>query len=149
VAGLLSESKANFLDGLVRLTVNAADQICRGYTNSDHGIDLEIEFRNKNKEASGARVYLQLKMGHSHLRVRKRGGKEIIHGLKPRHLNYWKRQKYPVFLVVGASPEQIRWMNITEYLRQNDAILEGVEFKGVEFSVQSILNIREAILAGH
>ena len=43
-----------------------AGQIYRQYTNSDHGIDGEIEFKDPEGKASGRRLYLQLKSGDSY-----------------------------------------------------------------------------------
>ena len=47
--------------------VAEAGQIYRGYTNSDHGIDGEIEFKDDQGRASGKRLYVQLKSGDSYL----------------------------------------------------------------------------------
>ena len=44
-----------------------AGQIYRGYTNSDHGMDGEIEFKDDQGRASGKRLYVQLKSGDSYL----------------------------------------------------------------------------------
>ena len=48
--------------------VAEAGQIYRGYTNSDHGIDGEIEFKDDQGRATGKRLYVQLKSGDSYLR---------------------------------------------------------------------------------
>jgi hypothetical protein len=58
--------------------VALAGQICREKTVSDHGIDMEIEFKDDNHEATGEMVLLQLKSGDSHLRQRKSDGAEIF-----------------------------------------------------------------------
>ena len=59
--------------------VAEAGQIYRCYTNSDHGIDGEIEFTDDAHEATGAKLYLQLKSGDSYLRERKSdNGKKAV-----------------------------------------------------------------------
>ena len=69
-----NESKERALVGEVISTVALAGQICREFNVSDHGIDMEIEFKNDAGEAIGRKVYLQLKSGDSYLRQRKGGG---------------------------------------------------------------------------
>ena len=86
------------------------------YTQLGLGIDGEIEFKNDKGEASGRRVYLQLKSGDSYLRTRKSDGTEIFRIKNPRHAEYWQAHEYPVMLVIRTSDGEICWMNVTEYL---------------------------------
>ena len=53
-------------------------QISREFTVSDQGIDVEIEFTDDAHEATGAKLYLQLKSGDSCLRERKSDAAEIF-----------------------------------------------------------------------
>jgi hypothetical protein len=53
-----------------RFIVAEAGQIYRGYTNSDHGIDGEIEFKDDQGRASWKRLYVELKSGDSYLKKR-------------------------------------------------------------------------------
>jgi hypothetical protein len=62
-----SESKERVLVGEVISAVALADQLSREFNVSDHGIDMEIEFKSDAGEATGRKVYLQLKSGDSHL----------------------------------------------------------------------------------
>ena len=64
--------------------VAEAGQIYRGYTNSDHGIDGEIEFKDNRGHASGERLYVQLKSGDSYLVKRQRDGAEVFQIKNPR-----------------------------------------------------------------
>lgn len=64
--------------------VAEAGQIYRGYTNSDHGIDGEIEFKDDQGRASGKRLYVQLKAGDSYLKKRQRDGAEVFQIKNPR-----------------------------------------------------------------
>ena len=93
-----------------------AGQICRITAQPDWGIDAEIEFKNSKSQASGKRVYLQLKSGDSYLYKRQGDDAEIFTIKKKRQAEYWVSQAYPVMLVVRSSDGKIRWMNITEYL---------------------------------
>jgi hypothetical protein len=63
-----NESKERALVGEVISTVALARQISREFTVSDHGIDMEIEFKDDGGEATGKKLYLQLKSGDSYLR---------------------------------------------------------------------------------
>ncbi|MES2179904.1 MAG: DUF4365 domain-containing protein, partial [Gemmatimonadota bacterium] len=60
-----NESKERALVGDVISTVALAGQLCREFNVSDHGIDMEVEFKNDLGEASGRKLYLQLKSGDS------------------------------------------------------------------------------------
>ena len=83
-----NESKERALVGEVISTVALAGQICREFNVSDHGIDMEIEFKDDAYEATGAKLYLQLKSGDSYLRERKRRRRRDLHdqGRAPRPL---------------------------------------------------------------
>lgn len=80
-------------------SVALAGQISREFPVSDHGIDMEIEFKNDAGGATGRRLYLQLKSGDSYLSKRTRDGAEIFKIPKQRHVKYWMEQAYPVMLL--------------------------------------------------
>lgn len=122
-------------------TVCEAGHIFRPLTWSDHGIDGEIEFKNDKGEASGKRVYLQLKSGDSHLRTRK-DGKEIFQIKKPRHAEYWQAHAYPVMLVIRTSDGKIRWMNVTDYLREHGTQTKQIIFEGEPFTALNVARLR-------
>src|ERR1043166_9098259 len=116
-----SESKERALVGEVISTVALAGQICREFNVSDHGIDMEIEFKSNSGMATGRKVYLQLKSGDSYLTKRKSDGAEIFKIDKVRHAEYWKEQAFPVLLVIRNSQGEIRWMEVRDYLtRESD-----------------------------
>src|SRR5262249_22667644 len=73
-----NESKERALVGEVISTVALAGQISREFNVSDHGIDMEIEFKDDAGEATGRKLYLQLKSGDSYLRERKRDEAEVF-----------------------------------------------------------------------
>src|SRR5262249_1847299 len=81
-------SKERALVGEVISTVALAGQLSREFSVSDHGIDMEIEFKSDAGEATGCKVYLQLKSGDSYLSTRKRDGAEIFKISEERHARY-------------------------------------------------------------
>lgn len=139
-----NESRELILEGHARAIAGEAGQIYRGYTNSDHGIDGEIEFKNEKGDASGIRLYVQLKSGDSYLYSRRRDGAEVFYVSKPRWAEYWTAQAYPVMLVIRTSDNVIRWMNVTDYLKrntENGVLPTEIIFKG---ETMSALNVRRA-----
>ncbi len=141
-AGIDSESKELILVGHVYAIAGEAGQIYRQYTNSDHGIDGEIEFKNDKGQASGKRVYLQLKSGDSYLHTRKSDGKEIFRIKKKRWAQYWLAQPCPVMLVIRTSDGQVRWMNVTEYLQEHGKTTKQIVFDGEPFTALKVAKMR-------
>jgi Domain of unknown function (DUF4365) len=146
-----SESKERALVGDVISTVALAGQICREKTVSDHGIDMEIEFKDDQQEATGQMVLLQLKSGDSYLRLRKRDGAEVFDIKDERHARYWMAQAFPVLLLIRNSAGEIRWMEVRDYLkRESDdgkKAVKQIVFQGERFDVMSVRRWREAALA--
>jgi hypothetical protein len=144
-----NESLELILVGHVYSIVAAAGQIYRSFTNSDHGIDGEIEFKDDEGHATGRRLYIQLKSGDSYLTNRKRDETEVFQIKKARWAQYWQKQAYPVMLVIRNSKGEIRWMNVSEYLtRTNNNTSKPVTqiiFKGEKFDVMSIRRWRDRL----
>lgn len=142
--------KERTLVGEVISTVSLAGQICRELTVSDHGIDMEIEFKSDAGEATGRKLYLQLKSGDSCLKQRKRDGAEIFAIKDERHARYWMAQAFPVLLVVRNSEGEVRWMEVREYLkRESDGGKKAVKqivFAGERFDVMSVRRWRDRAL---
>ncbi|MHC4119674.1 MAG: TIR domain-containing protein [Planctomycetota bacterium] len=145
-AGIDSESKELILMGHAYAIAGEAGQIYRQYTNSDHGIDGEIEFKNNKGQASGKRLYLQLKSGDSYLRTRKGDGKEIFRIKKKRWAEYWLAQAYPVMLVIRTSDGHIRWMNVTDYLQEHGANARQIVLDGEPFTALNVVKLRSKLL---
>jgi GTPase SAR1 family protein len=147
-AVLDNESKELILVGHTYVIAGEAGQIYRQYTNSDHGIDGEIEFKNAEGEAASTLLYIQLKSGDSYLTPRK-DGTEIFTIKKDRHVEYWRERKYPVMLVVRTSDGRIRWMDVRAYLqRERDAGSEvkQIVFNGEPFTAASLRTMRDKVL---
>ncbi len=131
--------------------VAEAGQIYRGYTNSDHGIDGEIEFKDDQGRATGKRLYMQLKSGDSYLKIRQRDGAEVFQIKNLRWVDYWQQQAYSVMLVVRASDGEIRWMDVSAYLMRETAggkTVKQIVFEGERFDVMSVRRWRERSLHG-
>jgi len=141
-----NQSKELILVGQA-ITISAeANQIFRPLIWADWGIDGEIEFKNDKGEASGKRVYLQLKSGDSYTYTRKSDEKEIFTIKNPRHLEYWLSQNYDVMLVIRTSDGQIRWMNVTDYLKKRGKNVKQIVFEGEPFSALSVIRLRDKLV---
>ena len=99
-------------------TVALADQISRDVKVSDQGIDMESEFNDDAHEATGAKLYLQLKSGDSYTRKRKKDGTEIFTINDERHARYWMASPFPVLLVIRNSEGEVRWMEVRDWLKR-------------------------------
>jgi hypothetical protein len=140
-----NQSRELILIGHAVAIAAEAGQIFRPAARTDWGIDGEIEFKNDKGEASGKRVYLQLKSGDSYVQTRKADGKEIFKIAKLRHAEYWQAQAYPVMLVIRTSDGQIRWMNVTDYLKQSGPKTRQIVFDGEPFTALSVVRLRDRL----
>jgi hypothetical protein len=129
--------------------VAEAGQIYRGYTNSDHGIDGEIEFKDNQGRASGKRLYVQLKSGDSYLKKRQRDGAEVFQIKNARWAGYWQQHAYTVMLVIRTSDGEIRWMDVSAYLKRESAggkTVKQIVFEGERLDVMSVRRWRDKML---
>ncbi|MBW8876236.1 MAG: TIR domain-containing protein [Acidobacteria bacterium] len=144
-----NESKERALVGEVISTVALAGQICREKNVSDHGIDIEIEFKDDHNEATGEMLFLQLKSGDSYLRERK-SGEEIFTIRDERHARYWMAQKFPVLLVIRNSEGEVRWMEVRDWLKRasddGKKPVKRIVFEGERFDVMSVRRWRDRAL---
>jgi DNA-directed RNA polymerase subunit RPC12/RpoP len=141
-----NESRELILVGHAYSISGEAGQIFRQTSNSDWGIDGEIEFKDRNGKASGKRVYLQLKSGDSYLVRRKSDDKEIFYIRNERHAEYWRTQAYPVMLVIRTSDGIIRWMDATEYLKTHGIEERQIVFNGEPFTATNLIYMRDKVL---
>ncbi len=145
-----SESKERVLVGEVFSTVALAGQICREFNVSDHGIDMEIEFKDDVGEATGQKLYLQLKSGDSYLRERKGDGSEVFTINDQRHARYWMAQQFPVFLVIRNSDGEVRWMEVRDWLKRatgdGKKPVKQIIFDGHRFDVMAVRKRRDEAL---
>jgi WD40 repeat protein len=145
-----NESRELILVGHAFAIAGEAGQIYRNISNSDHGIDGEIEFKDDDGRASGCRLYLQLKSGDSYLTKRKRDGAEVFTIKNPRWSEYWMQQAYPVMLVIRQSDGSIRWMDVSAYLRREHqrgkVPVKQIVFDGTPFDALHVRLLRERVL---
>jgi small GTP-binding protein len=145
-----SESKDRALVGDVISTVALAGQIIEEYSAKRYGLDMEIEFKNDDGKPTAKKLYLQLKSGDSHLRKRQSDGAEIFQIHHEDHAKYWMEQAYPVFLVIGNSEGEVRWMEIRDYLKRKSnngkKTVKQIVFTGERFDVMSVRRWREKVL---
>jgi small GTP-binding protein len=146
-----NESKERALVGEVISTVALAAQISREHNVSDHGIDMEIEFKDDAQKATGAKLYLQLKSGDSYTRTRKHDGTEVFRITDERHASYWMAQAFPVLLVIRNSEGEVRWMEVRDWLKREtnngQKLVKNIVFDGERFDVMSVRRWREKILS--
>jgi GTPase SAR1 family protein len=148
-----NESRELILVGHAFSIVGEAGQIFRPTSNSDHGIDGEIEFKDDQGRASGKRLYLQLKSGDSYLRKRHREGTEAFERIfqisNLRWADYWQQQAYPVMLVIRTSDGEICWMDVSACLKRESAggkTVRQIVFAGERFDAVSVQNWRKKVL---
>jgi hypothetical protein len=144
------ESKERALVGEVISTVALAGQISREFSVSDHGIDMEIEFKNDAGAATGKKLYLLLKSGGSWLRERVTDHKEIFHIKEARHAQYWQQQAFPVLLLIRNPEGEVRWMEVRDWLQRaaekTKRVPDYIVFEGERFDVMSVRRWRERAL---
>ena len=149
-AALDNESRELILVGHAFSIAGEAGQIFRPTPNSDWGIDGEIEFKDQSGNASGKRLYLQLKSGDSYLKHRQRDDADVFQIKNKRHADYWVAQEYPVMLVIRTSDGTIRWMNVSEYLKNLHGTAPWpptqIIFDGEDFTALSLREMRDKVL---
>ena len=141
-----NESKERALVGEVISTAALAGQLSREFNVSDHGLDMEIEFRSDEGEPTGRKLYLQVKSDDS--RQWTHDGKLIIRDES--QTRYWMAQEFPVLLVVRDFDDEVRWMEVRDWLkRESDNGKKPVGriiFEGERFDVMSVRRWRDRLL---
>ena len=147
---LSNQSQERALVGEIVSTVALAGQISRELSVSDRGIDMEIEFTDDDYEATGVKLYLQLKSGDSYLRERKSDGAEIFKIKDERHARYWMAQAFPVLLVIRDSEGEVRWMEVRDWLKEatdnGRKPVKQIVFEGERFDVMTVRRWRDKLL---
>ncbi|MFI5397177.1 MAG: TIR domain-containing protein [Candidatus Binatia bacterium] len=149
----------------VSARITSANQKCHEIPgDEDEGIDLVVEFTDDEGRGTGKHMYLQLKAGNSHLRVRKSDGAESFTIKKQSWVKQWIRQDGPVMLVIGTFPEErergagsekkafaeVRWTEIADDLkRESDngrKPVKRIVFKGERLDALSVRRWRDRVL---
>lgn len=139
-----SVSKERALVGEVMSTVALAGQVAREFAASEHGIDMEIEFKDDAGEATGRKVHLQLRSGEPDLRL-KNGGPMFV--VEEDQARYWMEQPIRVHLVVRNSKGETRWMEVRHWAGTG-AGARHIVFDGERFDVMAVRRVRERVLGG-
>jgi hypothetical protein len=110
---------------------------------------MEVEFKDDTGEATGRKLYLQLKSGDSYLRERKGDGAEIFTIKDERHARYWMAQAFPVLLVIRNSDGEVRWMEVRDWLKRatnnGQKPVKQIVFEGERFDVMSVRRWRDGM----
>ena len=141
-----NESRRLILTGHTFSIVAEAGQIYRPYTNSEHWIDGEIEFVDNQGQPSGKRLYVQFQSGDSHVGKRGHDRPEIFLIANTRWTEYWQQQPDTLMLVMHTSNGEIRWMDVSTYLRHESAQgreVKEIVFKGELFNAKSVSEWRK------
>ncbi len=139
-----TQALEQILIGHMMAICGEAKQIFRPVTMFDYGIDGEVEFKRDDGKASGKKIYVQLKSGHSFLRFRQRDQQLIFDVKKPRHLEYWVEQPVDVYLVIRDGEGTIRWMNLTAYLKTRpDKESRQIVFAGERLDADAVERVRD------
>jgi GTPase SAR1 family protein/DNA-directed RNA polymerase subunit RPC12/RpoP len=142
-----SQSRELILAGHALAVAAEAGQNFRPNNRAEWGIDSEIEFKNDKGEASDKRVYLQLKSDASYLHTRSADGREVFIIKNQHQADYWQAQAFPVMLVLRTADGQIRWMNISDYLKRHGTKARQIIFDGEPFTALSVLRLKDSLFA--
>jgi WD40 repeat protein/GTPase SAR1 family protein len=144
-----TQALEQILIGHLMAVCGEANQIFRPVTMFDQGIDGEVEFKDDDGQASGQKIYVQLKSGNSYLRTRQRDDREVFDVKNERHLTYWISQPVDVYLVIRQTEERssegtIRWMNVTHYLKnRKNKTSRQIVFEGERLDMQAVWKLRD------
>ena len=142
-----TQALEQILIGHMMAICGEANQIFRPVTMWDYGIDGEVEFKSDDGQASGRKIYVQLKSGGSYLRARKTDAQEVFDVKNPRHLKFWVNQPVDVYLVVRDAQETIRWMNVTSYLKaRGDKQSRQIVFEGEKLDAPAVWRMRDRMM---
>ena len=115
----------------------------------DYGIDGEVEFKDNDGKASGKKIYIQLKSGNSYLRTRKRDGSEVFdvkNRAPSRILDQPAGGRVSRHPPDGRAerPANIRWMNVTRYLKnRKDKKSRQIIFDGEKLDMEAVWKVRD------
>jgi DNA-directed RNA polymerase subunit RPC12/RpoP len=144
-----TQALEQILIGHMMAICGEANQIFRELTKFDYGVDAEVEFKDNDGNASGKKIYVQLKSRNSYLRTRKTDGSEVFDVKNERHLEYWITQPVDVYLVIRQTDEvtgaqTIRWMNVSSYLRnRRDKKSKQIVFEGEKLDMEAVWKVRD------
>jgi small GTP-binding protein len=107
-----SESKERALVGEVISTVALAGQIARELPLRDHGIDMEIEFRDDAAHPTGKKLFLRVKSIDTTADV-----------------TNWLAGPFPVILLARDPDGEVHWMEVRKWLELGAKVVDGERFE--------------------
>ncbi len=144
------ESTELVVEAHVMSVVSEAGQILRRTSETNRGIDGEIEFKDYRGDAAGRRLYLQLRSGDYYGRARRQDGAEVFTIREARWAKHWRQCVCPVMLVIRMSDGAIRWMDVSEYLKRESRggkkEVEQIVFEGEPLTALNLLKLREKLV---
>lgn len=143
-----NESRELILVGHAFAIAEEAGQVFRRTPDNQLGIDGEIELINDKGQKTGQRLLLHFKSSLSLIAKWQREVRQILHPENLSWLTYWEQQKYPVLLVIRMPDGEIRWMDVSAYLRNAAQPVKQIVFSGERFDVMSVRRWRDAVLRG-
>jgi small GTP-binding protein len=127
-----------------------AGQLFRLTPDSEDGIDGVIEFKDNEGRDSGKRLSLRLKAGDTYTPKRGRDGSDVFQITNPRWIDHWQKQAHPVMLVTRTSDGDIRWMDLSAYLKHESnngmKAVKQIVFEGERLDVMSVRRWRDRVL---
>ncbi len=148
-AAIDSESQELILVGHAFSIAGEAGQDFRQTPNNPWGLDGEIELKDWEGNPSSQCIYLQLKLGESYDHEH-RNGQELFTIKNARLRNHWQKQAYPIMLVNRSPDGQIRWMDISAYLKEKNAGKQRqslkIIFNGEPFTALNLQRLRDRLI---
>jgi len=151
-----SQALEQILIGHMMATCGEANQIFRQVDQADHGFDGEVEFKDNDGNASGKKIYVQLKSENWYVRnddwfsmhMLEDEVTGVFEVKDDRFLERWTSQPFDVYLVVRQSDENtntqtIRWMNVTRYLKERSDTSRRIPFTGEKLDMEAVWKVRD------
>ena len=77
---------------------------------------------------------------------------DILQITNSRWIDHWQKQAYTVMLVTRTADWEIRWMNVSTYLKRESTrgkkAVKQIVFQGERLDVMSVRRWRDRMLAG-
>ncbi|HEX8116093.1 MAG TPA: DUF4365 domain-containing protein, partial [Pyrinomonadaceae bacterium] len=140
-----TQALEQILIGHMMAVCGEANQIFRQVSLPEHGIDGEVEFKDKDGRPSGKKIYVRLKtdmMNASQIRV-KRGDMGAYYFMGEPGINRWAEQPTDVYLVIRSGDGTIRWMNATRHLRERKWQSVDFVFEGERLDAPAVWRVRD------
>ena len=146
---LATDALEQILIGHMMATCGEANQVFRALNNLKQGIDGEVEFKDDDGNASGKKIYVQLKTWNYFKRAKTEDGSDVFIARDIRYVEYWINQPNDMYLVIRHTDEvtktqSLRWMNVTSYLKQRaNKTSREILFEGEKLDMEAVWKVRD------